>query len=138
MAGNGFDLTNTAPTQDSADTSSCIDHIIVKKIDELNVETLDDFYTDHFPLLLDFSILGNVERTERECRDLSLLKSHQKSIEFENKLIAELNKCYRCVVSSGDAKLAYNRFHYAFTEVFDKFEAHRKKFARSKTKEGWF
>ena len=65
LAGNGFHLTNNAPTRVSADTSSCIDHF-VKNIYEVNVKTLDDCFTDHFPLLLDFSILGNVERSEGE------------------------------------------------------------------------
>ena len=138
LAGNGFHQTNNAPTRVSADTSSCIDHFIVKNIDEYNVKTLDDCFTDHFPLLLDFSILGNAERSEREYRDLSFLKCPQNSIEFENKLIAELNKRYQCVESSGDANLAYNRFHYALTEIFDKLVPLRKNLSRSKTDAGWF
>ena len=120
LAGNGFHLTNNAPMPVSVDTSSCIDHFIVKSIDEGNVETVDDCFTDHFPLLLDFSILGNVGRIEREYRDRSFLKCPQNSIDFENKPVAELNKCYQCVESSQDPNLADNRFHYAFTEVFDK------------------
>ena len=36
------------------------------KIDEVFVKTLDDCFTDQFPLLLDFSILGYVERSERD------------------------------------------------------------------------
>ena len=42
LASNGFQLTNIAPTRALADTSSSIDQIIVKKIHELNVKTLDD------------------------------------------------------------------------------------------------
>ena len=42
LAGNGFHLTNIAPTRDLVDTSSSIDHIIVKKIDGVNLKTLDD------------------------------------------------------------------------------------------------
>ena len=70
LADNGLHLTNNAPTRVSADTSSCMDHFIVKNIDEVNVKTLDDCFTDHFPSLLDFSISGNVERSGREYRDL--------------------------------------------------------------------
>ena len=138
LAGNGFHLTNIAPTRVSADTSSCIDHFIVKNIDDVNVKTLVNCVIDHFPLLLDFSILGNVERSEREYSDLSFLKCPQNSIEFEKKLIAELNKFYQCVESSGDANLAYNRFLYAFTEVFDKLVPLRNKLSRSKTDAGMF
>ena len=97
------------------------------------METLDDCFTDHFPLLLDFSILGKVERTERGFRDLSLLECPRKPIEFEVNLIAEFKNCYKSVESSGDANLAYKRFHYSFTEVFDKLVPYRKKYARSKT-----
>ena len=122
----------------SADTSSCIDHFIVKNIDEVNVKTLDDCFIDRFPLLLDFSILGKGERSEREYRDLSFLECPQNSFEFENELIAEFKKCYQCVESSSDANLAYNRFHYAFTEVSDKLVPLRKKVSRSKTDAGWF
>ena len=138
LAGNGFHLTNNALTRVSADTSSCIDHFIVKNIDKVNVKTLDDCFTDHFPLLLDFSILGNVEKSEREYRDISFLKCPQNSIEFENKLIAELKKCFQCVESSGDANLVHNRFLNAFTEVFVKLVPLRKKLSRSKTDAGWF
>ena len=74
LAGNGFHLTNNAPRRDSADTSSWINHFIVKDINEVNVKTLDDCFTDHFPLLLDLSILRNVKRSEREYRDLSFSK----------------------------------------------------------------
>ena len=102
LAGNSFHLTNNAPTRVSADTSSCIDHFIGKNIDEVDVKRLDDCFTDQFLLLLNFYILRNVERTEREKRDRSFLKCPQNSTEFENKLIAELNKCYQCVESSGD------------------------------------
>ena len=119
LVGNGFHLMDNAPTRVSADTSSRIDHFFVKDIDEVNVKTLDDCFTNHFPLFLDFSILGNVERSEKEHRDLCFLKCPQNSIDFENKLIAELNKCYQCLVSSGEANLSYNMFLYAFTEVFD-------------------
>ena len=51
LAGIGFHLTNDAPMRVLADTSSCIDHFIVENIDEVNVKTLDDCFTDHFPLL---------------------------------------------------------------------------------------
>ena len=122
----------------SVDTSSCIDHFIVKNINEGNVKTVDDCFIDHLPLLLDFSILGNVGRIEREYRDRSFLKCPQNSIDFGNKPVAELNKCYQCAESSQDANLADNRFHYAFTEVFDKLVPLRKKLSRSKTSVGWF
>ena len=65
LAGISFHLTINAPTQVVAFTSSCIDHNIVKNIGEVIVKTLDDCFTDHFQLFLDFSILGNVEGTEK-------------------------------------------------------------------------
>ena len=92
LAGNSFHLTNNAPTRVSADTGSRIDHFFVRDIHLINVKTLDDCFIDHFPLLQDFSILGNVERSEKEYRDLTFLKCPQNSIEFENKLKAELIK----------------------------------------------
>ena len=99
---------------------------------------LDDGFFDHFPLFLDFSKLGNVERSERENRDLFFLKCPQNSIEFRKKPIAEINKCYQCIESSDDANLAHIRFPYAFTEVFDKLVLLTKKLSRSKTDAGWF
>ena len=102
------------------------------------MKTLDDCFIDHFPLLLDFYILGKGQRSEREHRDLSFLECPQNSIEFENELIAELNKCNQCVGSSSDANWAYKRFHYAFTEVSDKLEPLRKELSPSKTDAGWF
>ena len=137
LAGNGFHLTNNTPKRVLADTRSCFDYF-VKNIDEVNVKTLDDCFTDVVPLLLDFSIIGDVEGTEREYRDLFFLNCPQKSIQFANKLIAELNKCYQCVECSGDASLADKCSHYAFTEVFDKLVPLRRKFARLKTNAGWF
>ena len=101
------------------------------------MKRLDDFF-NHFPLLLDFSTLGNVERNGGKNRDLSFLKCPQNSIVFEKKLIVEFNKCYQCVESSSDANLAYNWFFHAFNEVFDKFVPLRKKLSRSKTDAGWF
>ena len=126
LAGNAFHLTNIAPIRVSADTSSWINHFNVKEIDEVNLKTLDDGFTDHFPLLLGFSILENVERSERGYRDLSFSKCSQNSIECENKLIAEFNKRYQCVESSSDASLAHSGFFYAFTEIFDEFVPLRK------------
>ena len=96
------------------------------------MKTLDDCFTDHFPLLLDFSILGNVERSERGYRDLSFSKCSQNSIECENKLIAEVNKRYQCVESSSDASLEHSGFFYAFTEIFDDFVPLRKNYLDQK------
>ena len=84
-AANDFHLTNNALTRVSADTSSCIDHFVVQNIHELNVETLDHCYTDQFPLLLDFSLLQNIERTGREYRDLSFLSALK--CQFFDKLV---------------------------------------------------
>ena len=60
LAGYGFHLTYIVPARVSAETSSRIDHFTVKNIDEVKVKTLVDCFFDHFPLLLDFSILSNV------------------------------------------------------------------------------
>ena len=138
LAGSGFHLTNNALTRVSADTSPCIDDLIVKNLDEPNMETPDDCFTDHFPLLLDFSILQNVERTGREYLDLSFLKCAQKPIEFKNKLIAKLKEFSQGIESSSETNWTHNRFHSVFNEVFDKLVPLRKKLSRSKTNAGWF
>ena len=83
---------------------------------------LDDCFTYHFPLLQNFSILGNAERTGRGYRDLSSLKFPQNSIDSGNELIAELNKCSQCVESSSDASWADKKFQCAFSEVFVELE----------------
>ena len=62
LFGNSFHLTIIAPMRGSAEKNSCIDNIIVENIVEVMVKTLDDCFTDHFLLLLVFSIIGNVER----------------------------------------------------------------------------
>ena len=71
---NGFQILDGSATRVCDNTETCIDHVITKDVIDPNVDVLDQqWFSDHFPLLIKFKSNQNFAINNNEYRDMSFL-----------------------------------------------------------------
>ena len=136
---NGFEYFASEPTRVSLTTSTCLDHFIYQNIANPNSTVLEqETISDHYPILLDWSIKQCKKDISITFRDTSFLRKASKCREFENELQRVLSEQEEILMGTEDPSESFNLFKCIFENVLDKFPPLKAISPRSKTQPPWF
>ena len=112
ITANGFELMSKSATRISDTSETCIDHFIIRSLENPTIEELDnECFSDHYPIILKFNFGFKGDLSSYSYRDMSFLTKENKLKKFLLSLKQNLED--ENLISDNNIDLAYKKFNHS-------------------------